>query len=191
MLEFLIDLDRKILLFLNNFHTPWLDPVMLSITKTVFWLPLYVFLLYLIVRNFKKDSWIVLIGIVIAILLADQITSSIMKPFFERLRPSREPSLTGLVHLVNGYTGGKYGFASSHAANTFATALFFWLLLKDRYRWMWVLFAWAILMTYTRIYLGVHYLGDILAGMLIGFGAAWAGYKIQRWIRNKQSMAKG
>lgn len=191
MLEFLIDLDRKILLFLNNFHAPWLDPVMLLITKTVFWLPLYVFLLYLIFRNFKKDSWIVLIGIAIAILLADQITSSIMKPFFERLRPSREPSLQGLVHLVNGYTGGKYGFASGHAANTFATALFFWLLFKDRYRWMWVLFVWAIIMTYTRIYLGVHYPGDILVGMLIGFGGAVAGYKLQRWIGNKQSMAKG
>ena len=191
MLKFLIELDKEVLLFLNSFHTPWLDPVMLLITKTVFWLPLYLFLLYLVVKNFKKDSWIVLIGIAIAILLADQITSSIMKPFFERLRPSREPSLQGLVHLVNGYTGGKYGFASSHAANTFATALFFWLIFKDQYRWMWVLFVWAVVMTYTRIYLGVHYPGDILVGMLIGLGGAVAGYKLQRWIRNKKSKAKG
>jgi len=186
MLEFLVDLDKKILLFLNSFHTQWLDPVMLLITKTVFWLPLYLFLLYLLVKNFKKDSWIVLIGIAIAILLADQITSSFMKPFFERLRPSREPSLQGLVHLVNEYTGGKYGFASSHAANTFATALFFWLIFKDRYRWMWILFVWAVVMTYTRIYLGVHYPGDIIIGMLIGLGAAWTGYKIQLWIWKKK-----
>jgi undecaprenyl-diphosphatase len=111
-----------------------------------------------------------------------------MKPFFARLRPSREPSLEGLVHLVNGYTGGKYGFASSHAANTFATAFFFWLLFKDRYRWVWVLFVWAVVMTYTRIYLGAHYPGDILVGMLIGLGAAWTGFTVQKAIWNKKKL---
>lgn len=189
MLEKIIELDKELLLFLNSFHTPWLDPVMFWITKTLFWLPLYLFLLFLVFKNFKKDAWIVLIGIAIAILLADQITASIMKPFFARLRPSREPSLQGLVHLVDGYTGGKYGFASSHAANTFATALFFWLLFKERYRWVWVLFVWAVVMTYSRIYLGVHYPGDIIVGMLIGLGAAWAGFKIQQRIWNRRKLA--
>ena len=187
MLEILLELDRKILLFLNGLHTPWLDPVMLLVTKTIFWLPLYLFLLYLIIRKFKKESWIVLIGIAIAILLADQITASIMKPFFERLRPSREPSLVGLVHLVDGYRGGKYGFASSHAANTFATALFFFLLFRDRYRWVWILFAWAVVMTYTRIYLGVHYPGDILVGMLVGLGAAWTGFTVMTKIQKTKA----
>jgi undecaprenyl-diphosphatase len=186
MLEFLIDLDKKLLLFFNSLHTPWLDPVMFLITKTIFWLPLYLFLLYLVIKNYKKDSWIVLLGIALAILLADQITASIMKPFFERLRPSREPSLQGLVHLVNGYTGGKYGFASSHAANTFATALFFWTIFKNKYRWMWILFVWAVVMTYSRIYLGVHYPGDIIVGMLVGFGSAYCGYRLQRWIWKKK-----
>ena len=186
MLETLIELDKELLLFLNSFHTPWLDSVMFWITKTLFWLPLYLFLLFLVIKNFKKDAWIVLIGIAITILLADQITSGFMKPFFARLRPSREPSLQGLVHLVNGYTGGKYGFPSSHAANTFATALFFWLLFKDRYRWVWILFVWAAVMTYTRIYLGAHYPGDILVGLLIGLGSAWTGYKIQKIIWNKR-----
>jgi undecaprenyl-diphosphatase len=186
MLEFLIDLDKKLLLFFNSLHTPWLDPVMFLITKTIFWLPLYLFLLYLVIKNYKKNSWIVLLGIALAILLADQITASIMKPFFERLRPSREPSLQGLVHLVNGYTGGKYGFASSHAANTFATALFFWIIFKNKYRWMWILFVWAVVMTYSRIYLGVHYPGDIIVGMLVGFGSAYCGYRLQRWIWKKK-----
>lgn len=187
MLEYILKLDRELLLYLNSFHTPWLDPIMLLITKTFFWLPLYLFLLYLVFRNFKKESWIVLIGVAITILLADQITSSIMKPFFERLRPSREPSLVGLVHLVNGYNGGKYGFASSHAANTFATALFFFLLFRDRYRWVWILFVWAVVMTYTRIYLGVHYPGDIIVGMLVGLGAAWTGFMVQKKIQNARS----
>ena len=187
MLESLIELDKEALLFFNSFHTPWLDPIMFWITKTFFWLPLYGFLLFLVIKHFKKDSWIVLIGIAITILLSDQITSGFMKPFFARLRPSREPSLQGLVYLVNGYTGGKYGFASSHAANTFATALFFWMLFKDQYRWLWVLFLWAVVMTYSRVYLGVHYPGDIIVGMLVGFGAAFTGYKIQRWIWYKKN----
>ena len=186
MLEFLKELDKDVLLFLNSFHTPWLDPVMFWISKTFFWLPLSLFLLFLVIKNFKKDTWIILIGIGLTILLSDQITSSFMKPYFERLRPSREPSLQGLVYLVDGYKGGKYGFASSHAANTFATALFFWLLFRSQYRWMWVLFVWATVMTYTRIYLGVHYPGDILVGMLIGLGAAWIGFRCQRWIWNKK-----
>jgi len=188
MLETLIELDKKLLLFLNGLHTPWLDPVMFWITKTLFWLPLYLFLLYLAIKNFKKETWIVLVGVAIAILIADQVTASLMKPFFERLRPSREPSLEGLVHLVNGYTGGKYGFASSHAANTFATALFFWLLFKERYRWVWVLFVWAVVMTYSRIYLGVHYPGDIFVGMLVGLGAAWTGFVVQKIIMQRRKL---
>lgn len=186
MLDKLLELDRELLLYLNSFHAAWLDPVMLWVTKTLFWLPLYLFLLYLVIKDYKKNSWIVLIGITLSILLADQITSGFMKPFFERLRPSREPSLQGMVHLVNGYKGGRYGFASSHAANTFATALFFWLLFKEQYRWMWVLFVWALVMTYTRIYLGVHYPGDILVGMLVGLASGWCGFMMQKVIINSK-----
>jgi undecaprenyl-diphosphatase len=191
MIEWLKELDRELLLYLNSFHTPFFDPIMLLITKTLFWLPLYLFLLYLIIKYFKKDWWIVIIGIAVVILLTDRITSGFMKPFFERLRPSREPSLEGLVHLVmkssgKYYTGGTFGFASSHAANTFGTAMFFWLIFRHRYQWMWVLFVWATVMTYTRIYLGAHYPGDILVGLLIGLGCGWVGYKVQQWIWRKK-----
>lgn len=196
MLEWLKELDRDLLLYLNSFHTPFLDPVMFWITKTLFWLPLYLFLLFLTIKYFKKDWWIVIIGIALAILLTDRITSGFMKPFFERLRPSREPSLQGLVHLVQDsagrfYTGGKFGFASSHAANTFATAMFFWLVFRHRYRWMWVLFVWATVMTYTRIYLGAHYPGDILVGLLIGLACGWLGYTVQQWIWQRKYKEAG
>src|SRR5689334_9149993 len=114
-MQTLIDLDKKLLLFLNGLNNPFLDQVMFYATKTFFWLPLYLFLIFLIFKNYKKETWFILLGVAITVILTDQITSSIMKPFFMRLRPSQEPSLQGLVHLVNGYKGGLYGFASSHA----------------------------------------------------------------------------
>lgn len=188
MIDYLIELDKKVLLFLNGFHTPWLDPVMLFITHTFTWLPLYLFLLYLVLKEYKKESWIVLCGIILAILLSDQITSSLMKPYFERLRPSFEPSLNGLVHLVDGYKGGKrFGFASSHAANTLATATFFFLVFRETKKWIVWLFVWAVAMTYTRIYLGVHYPGDILVGGIIGVLAGWTGFKFATWLASKQN----
>jgi len=111
----ILEWDEQLFLWMNSFHSPWLDPVMLLITKTAFWMPLYVVLLYLIFTHYKKEGWLILAGIGLAILLSDQITSTLMKPLFERLRPSQEPALQGFVHIVNGYRGGLYGFASSHA----------------------------------------------------------------------------
>lgn len=181
----IIDIDKKLLLFLNSFHSDALDPVMLLITKTQFWTPLYLLLIYLIFKKYNTEGWLILAGAALAILLSDQITSSLMKPFFARLRPSQEPSLQGLVHLVDDYKGGLYGFASSHAANTFATAFFVWLLFKDPYRWSWIIFIWAVLMTYTRIYLGVHYPGDILVGALLGLLCGYAGYRFYKWLAKK------
>jgi undecaprenyl-diphosphatase len=172
-MQTLIDLDKKLLLFLNGQNNPFLDSIMFYSTKTFFWLPLYLFLIFLIYKNYKKETWFILLGATVTILLADQITSSLMKPFFARLRPSQDPSLQGLVHLVNGYKGGLYGFASSHAANTFGTAIFVWLTLKTFYKRVAFIFVWAAFMTYTRIYLGVHYPGDILVGAMIGLACGW------------------
>lgn len=185
MLEFLLELDQKAFFILNGLHTPWLDQVMYWISKTEFWIPLYAGLLFLIIKNYKKHSWIIIGCIVLTIALADQITSTGMKPFFQRLRPSRNPELKELVHTVNGYKGGKYGFASSHAANTMGIAFFLWLLFKKRYTWMWALFIWAIVVAYSRIYLGVHYPGDILVGMMLGLLSGYLGFSLSKKLSSK------
>jgi undecaprenyl-diphosphatase len=183
MIDKLIELDKELLIYLNSFHVDWLDPAVLLVTETFFWLPLYLFLLYLIIKTYGKESWIPLLAIAITIFLTDRITAGLMKPYFARLRPSNEPSLEGLIHLVRNskgdfYLGGLYGFASSHAANTLATATFFWLLFRKTRKWIVWMFPWAIVMTYTRIYLGVHYPGDILVGGILGVACGWVGFKI-------------
>lgn len=185
MLEFLLELDQKAFLILNGMHTPWLDQVMFLISKTVFWIPLYAILLFLVIKNYKKKSIVIIGCIILTIIMADQITSTGIKPFFQRLRPSRDPQLKELVHTVNGYKGGKFGFASSHAANTMGIAFFFWLLFANRYRFISILFIWAIAVAYSRIYLGVHYPGDILVGMLFGILSGYIGFTLSKKIESK------
>jgi undecaprenyl-diphosphatase len=172
-MEEILELDRKLFLELNSsFHTPWLDQFMMFLSTTTAWIPLYLFLVYLLIRNYRHQTWLILLAIGLTILLADQVTSSVMKPFFERLRPSHEPAIAEQVHVVNQYRGGKFGFASSHAANTFGVATLMWLVLKIYRPWIALLFLWTLGVSFTRIYLGVHYPGDILAGYFVGFLSA-------------------
>jgi undecaprenyl-diphosphatase len=169
----LVEWDVQAFLWLNDLHTNWLDPVMYFLTHTIAWTPLFLVLLYFIVKVHGKYSWIFLVGLALTIVCADQVTSSLIKPYFERLRPSHNPAISEFVHIVNGYKGGRYGFASSHAANTFGAATFIVLLIKQRYPAAGWLFLWAGLVSYTRIYLGVHYPGDLIVGGAVGAFFAW------------------
>lgn len=180
MLETLDNWDKQAIVFINSFHADWLDPIVYYVTMTEFWIPLYLYLMYLIFRDHGKRGWLVMAGIVLCIVLTDRITSGLMKPYFERLRPSNNPALT--LHLVYGYRGGMYGFASSHAANTMGIAIFVFLLMRQTYRYSWLMFAWAAIMCYTRLYLGVHYPGDILAGTLVGLTAGLVAFRFYRWL---------
>ncbi len=185
MLEQLKTWDEQLLIFLNQFHSPAFDSIAFYVTKTEFWVPLYAFLLYLIFKDPKKEGWFAVAGIVVSIILTDQITSALMKPYFERLRPSHEPALEGILHLVNNYRGGLYGFASGHAANTTGIAVLCFLLLRPTYPLAWTIFFWAAIMSYTRIYLGVHYPGDILAGALVGVVSGYLAFRFQLWLKAK------
>ena len=190
MLEHLIKIDQDIFLFLNGLHINGLDQLMFWISGKKEWIPLYALIVGVIIYNYKKKSILIILGIVISIILADQITSGFMKPFFERLRPSHEPLLEGLVHHVNNYKGGRFGFASSHAANSFALAMYLWLLFRHHYKWSIWIFVWASVVSYSRIYLGVHYPGDIIVGALVGAASGWGSYHLITHIAKTKSINK-
>lgn len=154
------------------------------VSRSSTWIPLYVLLVGLIVLKYRswKTVLLILLGFGVAVGLADFTTSGIIKPLVCRLRPTHEPALEGMVHLVNGYTGGLYGFCSSHAANTMACGLLFSLLYKNKYATT-GLMIWVALNCYSRMYLGVHYPGDILCGLLIGALLAALVYVVlARWV---------
>lgn len=175
MLSYLNQLDTDLFLWLNQLHAQWLDPVMWFLSLTKVWVPLYLMLAGWIVYRYRKMSWVILLAVGISIFLSDRISSGVIKPAVCRLRPSHEPALQDRVHIVNNYRGGKYGFVSSHAANTFALALFLSLLIRRRL-WSVLFFLWAFLVSYSRIYLGVHYPGDIIGGAIVGMGCAYLVY---------------
>lgn len=163
----LVHYDQELFLWLNGIHTPWVDTLMYWITYKFTWIPMYLVLITLTVKAEGKKSIAILVTVLVAVLLADKVTSGIMKPYFERFRPCHEPILAGLVHEVAG-CGGSFGFASSHASTSFALATVWFVLLKDKVKFMWLVVAWACLYSYSRVYVGVHYPGDILVGAIVG-----------------------
>ena len=169
MIEVLIEWDIALFQWLNNLHTYWLDPFMYLISTRWFWIPFYLLLAYLLYEKYGWKGCIsIFIAVGILILLADQISSSFFKPYFERIRPCRpENQLSFTVHTVANHCGGKYGFVSSHAANFFALAGFLSGIWKKRQA-TYLFLGIAALVSYSRIYLGVHYPGDVLGGVILG-----------------------
>ena len=181
--------DHQLFLFLNGLHVGWLDPVMTFISSEMGWLPFYAVLVFLVFYKYKwKGLWI-LLGVAVVITLSDQISASVFKPIFHRLRPCYDPLIEDLVYTPKGKPGGHYGFISSHAANTFALASFIYMTMRQHYKKIgWIIFPWAILVSYSRIYMGVHFPGDIICGaavgMMLGFGI---GYLVNIFIIKRDS----
>lgn len=170
MIESLKHMDTALFLWLNGKHTVFFDFVMYWATGKYIWVPFYVLLLYFVRRKFHNRTLLVIALVSVLILLSDQISVQCFKETFQRYRPCHNLLIQNQVHLITG-CGGEYGFVSSHAANTFATALFLSLLFKKRNVTL-LLFLWAAFVSYTRIYAGVHYPADVLCGALVGMAIA-------------------
>ncbi|CCY36164.1 putative uncharacterized protein [Tannerella sp. CAG:118] len=190
MLEDLLELDRTVLLFFNHFHTLYLDQVMWVYTGKIIWLPLIVMLVYVVFHRSWKEGILAALMIILVVTICDQVASSIFKPLFERLRPTRDPDFSQYVTIVNNYRGGKYGFASSHASNGFGLAIFTALLFKNRF-YSFTAVLWALITCYSRMYVGVHYPGDILAGIVIGIITSFVVYKYLYLVLHRYLFTKG
>ncbi len=176
MLQLLNQFDTQLFLFLNGLHAPFLDPLMVFVSGKLSWIPLYLFFLYLIFKSSNGRSQIILILLFVALLISvsDQVSVQAFKKVFERPRPCHEVDLQPYIYMPGGECGGAFGFISSHAANSFAIAGFLFLLLRKHFRWIgYVVFPYGIIVSYSRIYLGVHYPGDVMIGAMVGLLIGW------------------
>ena len=186
-MDALSTIDSDLFLFLNGLHADWMDGVMALITKMWVWFPLYLLLIYWTVKQYGKRCWWVFLAVAIVVLCSDQLSSHVCKPLFHRLRPCYNTDLQDLIHLPKGLAGGKYGFVSSHAANTFAVASFLTAALRKSHKWMGiVLYLWAFISSYSRIYMGYHYPGDILCGAILGILIGLTLWKVFQYLVMKK-----
>ncbi|MEQ8908566.1 MAG: phosphatase PAP2 family protein [Vicingaceae bacterium] len=190
MIDLLEQWDRTLFLKLNSWHSPVGDQIMSFISGKVEWAPLYLILLVLLIVKYKRQSWWLLLAVGVAIALSDQISVKVFKEGFERFRPCHNLDLKEIVHLVNNKCGGKYGFVSSHASNSFSLATLLGLLLQRKTsKWALILlWFWAAVVSYSRIYLGVHYPSDVMGGALLGVligGGVYLGVKYTLFMKIK------
>jgi len=179
VIETLKNIDTSVFLFLNGKHNAFFDTAMFWVSHKFFWIPFYALLLTLIIKNFGWKSLLFIIPTIVFIITAsDQISVHLFKNIFQRYRPCHNLQIQHLVHTISG-CGGQYGFVSTHASNVFALTLFVGFLLKQKVRFVFlILFLWASLVSYSRIYNGVHYPADIAVGALLGGLIGWCGFKI-------------
>ena len=180
MLETLVNLDRNLFLLFNGMNSGFMDSLMFWVADRFIWIPLYVILAIFLVRNFGNQGYMMIVFSILLILISDQ-GSVLLKNSFERLRPCHDESLSFLVHTVQNKCGGKYGFVSSHAANTMALFTYLLLLARNRNKWITGITAfWVLLVGYCRVYMGVHFPADIVGGWMVGIIAAVITYIVYR-----------
>lgn len=190
MLDYLNDIDTDALLAVNGLHDTFQDALWWMVSAKWASVLLVLALVWILLHQNRRHALLVLVMLALTILLADQVSSGLIKHLVERLRPTHDPSLGDAVHVINGYRGGMYGFVSSHAANSFAVATLLTLLMRHRLV-TFSLFTWALLQCYSRVYLGVHYPGDILGGIIVGVLAGWLVWCLMCWIQRRWRLPEG
>jgi len=181
-METIKQLDQSLLLFLNSFHNSFWDKAVTIFTSIEIWIPFYLLIIYFIVKTYKRNSIYIIILIGLSIVISDQF-SGLIKNLVERLRPTHDPVLGNLIHNVYN-RGGAFGFFSAHAANTFTLAIISAKLFKNQF-YTFLIFFWAILVSYTRIYIGLHYPGDILTGWIWGFLTGFVIYQVMILVQKR------
>ena len=182
----LATIDSDLFLFLNGLHVDWMDKFMVLITDMWAWFPLYLLLIYWTVKQYGKRCWWVFLAVGVVVFFSDQISSHLFKPLFHRLRPCFNEDFEGIIHLPKGLAGGQFGFTSSHAANTFSIATFLTPVLKKYRPWPAILlYLWAFISSYSRIYIGFHYPGDIIAGAILGVLVGMIFWKVFQIVQKK------
>ncbi|HNR27042.1 MAG TPA: phosphatase PAP2 family protein [Bacteroidales bacterium] len=183
-MDSIIELDHKLFFILNGAHSDFLDPVMKTLSNIPVWIPLYLLIAggFFLVLPWRQ-ALVAILGILFTFLLTDQLSSTLIKEWVHRLRPSHIPEWEGTFRLLED-KGGLYSFVSSHASNVFGLACFTSLV----YRKKWYtcgIFVWAALVAYSRIYVGKHFPLDVVCGALIGLLLGWAVYRLYRRIGRK------
>ena len=191
MLETLMTWDLELFQLINSANHPFWDELMFYISERWTWIPAYMFCLFWVIKKESpKGILLFIIAIALLIAFADQLTSGFMKPFFQRFRPCRaEAGLDFAVHIVHGHCGGKFGFASSHAANFFALATFLSYYFGRR-KISFIVFSCAAIVAFSRVYLGVHYPGDVLVGAVVGMLGGFMISRLYFFAKDKASNPK-
>ena len=191
MIEFLQDIDRELLLGINGSDSLYLDRLVRTLTNGLTWIPLYLSLFYMVMKNNDNFRRLLLVlgGAGLCVVLAGTVDDVIVKPLVARWRPTHDPQIGILVDIVDGYRGGKYGFFSAHASNTMSIATFFCWLARSR-RLSITLVIWSLVNCWTRMYLGVHFPGDILVGLIWGITVGTGVYFLYRRLTRDMYMPR-
>ncbi len=186
MIDWLVaqDKDAMVLLNLASQHSVGLDFFFWMISQIAIWIPVLLAFIFVLAKDKGKEAFLIVGVVVLLFLLCDQVSSSVLKPLIARPRPSHDPSVSEMLGYVFNYRGGAFGFPSSHAANSFGFAVFSALLFRHRL-YTCVALTWATLCAYSRIYLGVHYPGDILVGTVIGIAIGFLCHSLYQYLRRR------
>lgn len=186
-LNHLLEIDKELFLYLNQFYNDYWDIIMVLFTRKETWLPLYLIIVWFFVRNYRSKALMIIFFMILTVVASDQL-SGLVKDIFQRLRPVHDPAIEALVHNVL-RKGGLYGFVSSHAANSFSIVVFSAYIFKNK-GYSFLLLIWALLISYSRIYSGVHFPLDVLGGALLGAAIGYSMFKILMFIENHFFIAR-